>query len=77
MDWQGLQLLLKAPKKKYVKKLVEFAIAVCGAPSAVPADLTTPISQEFMTDLELSAEESHQLITALISFLSLARGLQF
>lgn len=54
MDWLGLQLLLKAPKKKYIKKLMEYAIAISPAPSAVPSQLNTPISQEFTTDLELS-----------------------
>jgi hypothetical protein len=45
MDWEGLQLLLKAPKKKYIKKLIEYAIAICSSPSAVPNLLSTPISQ--------------------------------
>jgi hypothetical protein len=77
MDWQGLQLLLKAPKKKYIRKLMEYVVAISAAPSAVSPHLTTPISQEFGTDLELSAEESHQLLTSLIGFLALARELRF
>lgn len=70
-------MLLKAPKKKYIKKLVEYAVTISDAPSAVPLLLSTPISQEFTADLELSPEESHQLLSSLVSFLALARGLDF
>ena len=70
-------MLLKAPKKKYVKKLVEYAILVGTSPNAIPELAKTPISQDFMTDLELSTEESHQLIISLIGYLGLARKVEF
>jgi hypothetical protein len=56
---------------------MEYAVLVSASPSAVPSLMTTPISQEFTADLELSAEESHQLVAALLSFLGLSRTLQF
>lgn len=70
-------MLLKAPKKKYVKKLVEYAILVGNSPTAIPELAKTPISQDFMADLELSTEESHQLMVALVGFLGLARKVDF
>lgn len=56
---------------------MEYAILVGTSPTAIPELAKTPISQDFMADLELSTEESHQLIIALISFLGLARKLEF
>ena len=36
MDWESLQILLKAPKKKYIKKLIEYAALHMHCKEAVP-----------------------------------------
>jgi hypothetical protein len=51
MDWQSLQILLKAPKKKYIKKLIEYAALLMHTKGAVPHDTITPIGQQFASDL--------------------------
>ena len=56
MDWQPLQLLLKAPKKKYIKKLIEYAALLMPCKGAIPHNTITPIGQQFATDLELTSE---------------------
>ena len=77
MDWEGLQLLLKAPKKKYVRKLMEYSVLVSYSPQAVDPHLNTPISQDFANDLELSAVEAHKLLTAMVGYLRWTRTVQF
>ena len=51
MDWEILKVLGKAPKKKYIKKILEYAIMVTHCQRAVPKYTTTPIAQQFPQDL--------------------------
>lgn len=76
MDWEGLQLLLKAPRKKYIKKLLEFAITLAPVRYSAPPLLDTPISQQLPADLQLTPEETHRLIAALIALTNYAREVE-
>ena len=56
MDWEILNVLGKAPRKKYIRKIVEYSALVRHCQSAVPVLAVTPIAQQYQQDLELSAE---------------------
>lgn len=70
-----MKILSKAPKKKYVKKLLEYAAAVADCQRSTPKLLVTPISQQFPTDLELTSEEAHLLVDALIALIRITENL--
>ena len=56
MDWSNLKILAKAPRKKYIKKLLEYSVMIAYCQEAVPHNAVTPISQQFPQDLELTSE---------------------
>ena len=45
IDWGAVNLLLNAPKKKYIKKILEYAACLHLNTQAVLPNLTTPITQ--------------------------------
>lgn len=51
----SLLLLLKAPKKKYLKKMLDYAVAVSYNSSGCLEDMDTPIGNSFGSDLEITA----------------------
>lgn len=51
MDWQSLGQLVKASRKKYLKKMVEYAATIAHQTKAVPQQAITPISQQYSADL--------------------------
>ena len=55
MNWSALKCLAKAPKKKYIKKLIEYAVLISTCQQATPQYATTPIAQQYPQDLELTA----------------------
>lgn len=69
MDWESLKMLSKTPRKKYIKKLLEYAVAVAHTQRAVPTLATTPIAQQYPHDLGLSAEDAHKLINSLVNLI--------
>jgi hypothetical protein len=77
MDWTSLQALLKVPRKKYVKKLLEYAALLRPCQQAVPPLANTPIGEQFPHDLELTAEETHKLLNTLIALVRQAESLDF
>jgi hypothetical protein len=69
MDWESINMLSKVPRKKYIKKLLEYALAIAHNQRAVPPLATTPIIQQYPHDLGLSAQEAHKLINSLVNLL--------
>jgi hypothetical protein len=55
-DEEALLLLLKAPKKKYIKHLIEYAACLDLHHNCPPPNFTTPLIQSFQADLELTTE---------------------
>ena len=69
--------MMKAPpRKKYLKKLLEFAATIAHSTKTIPTHATTPISQQFPTDLELTAQQAHKLMTALVDLVKRAQEKQ-
>lgn len=66
-DEEALLLLLKAPKKKYIKKLFELGAALNLHHNCALRGFETQISQNFQTDLELTKEQAHRLLIAISS----------
>lgn len=77
MNWDCLGVLAKVPRKKYIKKLLEYAVTVAHCHRAIPSHATTPIAQQFPQDLELTAEEAHQLINSLIRLVKWCQQIQY
>lgn len=46
---------MKVPRKKYIKKLLEYAITIEHCQKGIPALAMTPIVQQYPQDLELTA----------------------
>ena len=69
MDWEILKVLGKAPRKKYIKKIVQYAVMVTHCQQAIPKHAVTPISQQFPQDLQLTAQDAHKLINALVELI--------
>ena len=53
-DEEALLFLLNAPKKKYIKKLVELAACVNSNHNCAISGFESPISQNFQADLKLT-----------------------
>ena len=77
MDWQILNVLSKAPKKKYIRKVVEYAALARHCRQAMPNQAITPIGQQFPQDLQLSAQEAHKLVNALINLINWSQSVDF
>ena len=77
IDWEAVGLLLNAPKKKYIKKVVEYSACLHLNPKAVPPTLTAPITQDMTTDLQTSTAQVHNLLRSLAILVKRARELGF
>ena len=77
MDWSALKVLEKAPRKKYIRKLVEYAAMVVHRQSCLPTHVATPVSQQFPQDLELTSEECHQLVSMLGKLIVWSQSVHF
>jgi len=62
MDYHSLQLLSKAPSKKYVKKLVEYALLAKSNFRSFDQHYQTPVSANFATDMSLTEAEAQLLL---------------
>lgn len=62
MDYQSLQLLSKAPSKKYVKKLLEYALLAKSNFRSFDQHYQTPVSANFAGDMSLTEVEAQLLL---------------
>lgn len=62
MDYHSLQLLSKAPSKKYVKKLLEYALLAKSNFRSFDHQYQTPVAANFSTDMTLTEDEAQSLL---------------
>lgn len=76
-DEEALMLLLKSPKKKYLKKLIELGIITNLNHERFPSAFMTPISENFQSDLGLTFDGANRLLIALGQFIDIAYKIKF
>jgi hypothetical protein len=62
MDFQSLVLLSKAPSKKYIKKLLEYALLAKSNFRSFDQNYQTPVSIHFAADMTLTEAEAQLLL---------------
>lgn len=53
-DEEVLLLLLKSPKKKYIKHLIEYSVGLNLCHNNPPRNFKTPVIESFQSDMELT-----------------------
>lgn len=62
LNFESLQLLTKAPSKKYMKKLFEYALLAKSSFRSFDPQYQTPVAANFTADMALSEGEAQLLL---------------
>lgn len=60
-DFKPLELLTKAPSKKYLRKFLEYCFLLRTKTSSFETTQQTPVGTQFWQDFGLQEEETHKV----------------
>ena len=61
IDFKILELLTKAPSKKYLRKFLEYCFLLRNKMKIIEDLLKTPVANQFCQDFQLTEEQAHQV----------------
>lgn len=61
IDFKVLELLTKAPSKKYLRKFIEYCFLLRNKIKILEDLLKTPVANQFCQDFQLNEDQAHQV----------------
>jgi len=61
IDFKILELLTKAPSKKYLRKFLEYCFLLRSKAKVIEELLKTPVANQFCSDFQLAEDQAHQV----------------
>ena len=61
IDFKILELLTKAPSKKYLRKFMEYCFLLRNKIKIIEDFLKTPVANQFCQDFQIDEEQAHQV----------------
>lgn len=61
IDYKILELLTKAPSKKYLRKFLEYCFLFRNKTKAFEELLQTPVATQFSQDFQINEEQTHKV----------------
>ncbi len=61
IDFKTLELLTKAPSKKYLRKFMEYCFLLRNKIKIIEDLLKTPVANQFCQDFQIDEEKAHQV----------------
>ena len=61
IDYKILELLTKAPSKKYLRKFLEYCFLLRNKVKIIEELLKTPVANQFCSEFQLTEDQAHQV----------------
>ncbi len=65
IDFNKIEILSKAPSKKYLRKLIEYCFLIRNKVNCLDKYDRTPVTENFPQDLNISEADAHSVIMKL------------